>query len=296
MNNAIFKNSIIIFCGFALINACLTVDAKQPLKIEVYWGETPENAANEYVVSTRREANNKLQTLFVEEGETISLTKTKTVKVIKSMAGEKQTLQSKEDDIEAIDSEVIKELTNDAKSIVQKNNEIENLMKSIRNKEQEIINVTLGNQVGDLAALNAQLKNMQNNKDTAMQELHVELAKQQALQSNNVGKTRKRSNYAASTGAVQEECMDLPEGVSLKTKVIDNNQFSVEVNIINSVEGSRKSKLIGTTQQLHTTLRVGLDKWQQICGNGIINDSSVQNIATSREKPEQSMWIRINFQ
>jgi len=201
-NRIIIKSDEKNLADLQQIIAALDV-AKKRLKLEVYWGE-----------STNREPSNQVQTLHVEDGEMVALTKTSIVKIIKTVAGVQQQLLMAEHSY--------------ADGAIKKD---------------------------------------------------------------------KQTNYEASEGAISQEFINLPEGIYLKPKMLNENQFKVDINIIKASDGIKKSaaEVRAMTQQVRTTMQVTINKWQNISGQDEVSNSEVTTYSTVAKANEQKIWLKISL-
>lgn len=215
-NKIIIKSDAKNLADLRQIIAAMDV-AKKQLKLEVYWGESPDDVANSIVISTNQEQTGKVQVLYVEDGETVALTKTSLIKLTKTMVGEQQQAQAKE------------------------------------HKKKVVESAT---------------------------------------------ETDKQSNYDASYGAVKQDFINLPEGIYLKPKLLNATQLKVDINIIRANNGVKKAaaEVRPLSQQIHTVMQVGINKWQRISGQDEIPNTTehVTTYSTGKVSGEQKIWLKIS--
>ena len=275
--NFFSKLSFLMILFFNNNLAYAVIDTIKPqLKLSVYWGEDPEVAANSTIVSTNSQDLNKSQTLYVEDGETVSLVENSIIKLTKAAGGGQ--LQSQKKEYRDVDSAVIADV---AKNITKTNNEIAELTQEIKNAKYPL-----------LQRLNDRLSN-------ATKKLAMLQAKQDSLEKSSAD-IQKQSNYDETNGIEVYEFVDLPAGIYLKPKMLNDHQVRVEINIIKTDAAAKKAfsaNVKALTKQIKSTFRVTVNQWQKISGQDDISSTrkQVTIYSTTINTQSNNVWLKVEL-
>lgn len=267
---------VVLFASNNFVHAAIPVMPPQ-LKLSVYWGEDPAVVADNTVISTNSQDFKQAQTLYVEDGETVSLAENRIIKLTKAVGGGQQQAQKKE--YRDVDSMVVADGT---QNIIEIKHEIAKLKQDITSAKEAQLQ----------QALNTQLS-------AATKKLAMLQAKQASLAKSNTD-VQKQSNYDEANGIALYDFVDLPAGIYLKPKMLNEHQVRVEINIIKAdpavgkaVAGNVKT----LTKQIKTTLGISLNQWQKIAGQEDISSNKEQVItySTASNTESNKVWLKIEL-
>ena len=266
--------------------------AKKQLKIEAYWGDSPEDFNDDIVISTNREKHNQTKTLYVEDGESVVLTENNIISLTKTVSGAEDSLAKTEYDWSKANPT---ELANVTKDLAEKNQELNKLSTELKEIEEQIRDDR--NAGNDIAALEARLTA----KETEIFDKNKEILglqeKQKILTADSTKEVKEQSDYNSASGVIMQEHLILPETIYIKPIVLNNKDLKVEINIskINkSSNNNSLSNIQAKSQQIKTTKKIKLNKWQQIYGKDTASEINTRDTYSTRNNQEdRKIWVRI---
>ena len=279
--------------------------AKRQLKLAVYFGEDPTANAEVVTIASNTQGNNNLHTVYVEDGEMVSVSENSLVKIIKSQSGGLQQLQSAQarnlqTSTPTFDPTLSGQLQTANTNLQTQQGAMLTAQQNLQRYKSNPADTALPTN-STLDTLNQNLTAANSSLATAQQNLRMLQAQQDNLTANSSSTENTQTNLNAASGAESADYLNLPAGIYLKPKVINDNSLRVEINIVKedaAINDNFAGASKNISKQIKTTMQTTINKWQQVAGenNNKENTEKITTYATGRAAAaNKKVWLKIEF-